>query len=35
MVEINHKKTFGNIINIYFKFSKKWDKVYDDLKDWA
>ncbi len=26
-------KTFGYIINNYFKFSKKLDKVYDDLKD--
>ncbi len=29
------KKTFGYIINNYFKFSKNLDKVYDDLKDWA
>jgi hypothetical protein len=27
------KKTFGYIINIYSTFSKKMDKVYDDLKD--
>ncbi len=27
------KKTFGYIINIYFKFSKNLDKVNDDLKD--
>jgi hypothetical protein len=29
------KETFGYIINNYFKFSKKMDKVYDDLKDRA
>jgi hypothetical protein len=29
------EKTFGYIINIYFKFSKKMEKTYDDLKDWA
>jgi hypothetical protein len=28
---IQHKKTFGYIINIYCKISKM-DKVYDDLK---
>jgi hypothetical protein len=27
------KETFGYIINIYFKFSKKLDKVYDHFKD--
>jgi hypothetical protein len=27
------RKTFGYIIDIYFKMSKKLDKVYDDLKD--
>jgi hypothetical protein len=27
------EKTFGYIINIYFKFKKKLDKFYDDLKD--
>jgi hypothetical protein len=27
------KKTIHYIINIYFKFSKKLDKVYNDLKD--
>jgi hypothetical protein len=27
------KKTFGYIINIYFKISKIVDKVYDDFKD--
>ncbi len=27
------KETFGYTINNYFKFSKKMDKVYDDLKD--
>jgi hypothetical protein len=27
------KKTFGDIINIYIKFSKKLDKVYVELKD--
>jgi hypothetical protein len=27
------KKTFGSIINIYFKISKTLDKVYDDFKD--
>jgi hypothetical protein len=26
---------FGYMINIYFKFSKRLDKVYDDFKDWA
>jgi hypothetical protein len=26
MVEIHHKKTFGYIINIYFKFSKIWKR---------
>ncbi len=28
------QKKFNYIINIYFWFSKKVDKVYDDLKDW-
>jgi hypothetical protein len=27
------KKTFSYIINIYFKFSKKLDKVFDDFED--
>jgi hypothetical protein len=27
------RKTFGCIINIYFKFSQKLDNVYDDFKD--
>ncbi len=27
------KKRLDYIINIYFKFSKKLDKVYNDLKD--
>jgi hypothetical protein len=27
------RKTFGYIIDIYFKISKKLDKVYDDFKD--
>jgi hypothetical protein len=27
------KETFGYNINIYFKISKKLDKVYDDFKD--
>jgi hypothetical protein len=27
------KKTFGYIINIYFKISKKLDKFYDNIKD--
>jgi len=27
------KETFSYIINIYFKISKKLDKVYNDLKD--
>jgi len=27
------KRTFGYIMNIYFKFSKTLDKIYDDLKD--
>jgi len=26
------QKTFGYIVNIYFKISKKMDKVYSDLK---
>jgi hypothetical protein len=26
-------KIFGYMINIYFKFSKRLDKVYDDFKD--
>ncbi len=34
-MEIPHKITFGYIINIYFKFSKKLDKIYDDFKDWT
>jgi len=29
------KKTFGYIVNIYFKISKTLVKVYDDFKDWA
>jgi len=33
MMEIHHKKEFSSIINIYFKDSKKLDKVYNDLKD--
>jgi len=33
MVEIHHKKTFGYIINIYFKIAKNLDKVYDDMKN--
>jgi hypothetical protein len=32
MVEIQHKKKFNYINNIYFKFSKKLDKVYNDFK---
>ncbi len=32
--KFTNKKTFGYIINIYRKFSKKLDKVYDDFKDW-
>jgi hypothetical protein len=31
MVEIHHQKTFGYIINIYFKFSKKLEKIYDTM----
>jgi hypothetical protein len=27
------RKTFGYTIDIYFKMSKKLDKVYDDFKD--
>jgi hypothetical protein len=34
-MEIHHKKTFGYIINIYFRISKTLDKVYDDFKNWA
>jgi hypothetical protein len=34
MMKIDHKKTFGYIINIYFHFKKTLDKVYDDFKDW-
>jgi hypothetical protein len=33
MVEIHHKKKLNDIINIYFKVSKKLNKVYNDLKD--
>jgi hypothetical protein len=29
MLEICHQKAFGYIINIYFKFSKRLEKVYD------
>ncbi len=29
------KKTFGYIINIYFKVWKKLDKIHCDIKDWA
>jgi hypothetical protein len=28
------KETLSYIINIYFKFSKKLDKVYNDFRDW-
>jgi len=35
MVEIHHKKTHSYIINIYFKFSRKKDKVYNDFKYWT
>jgi hypothetical protein len=33
MVEIHPKKPFDYIINIYLKFLKTLDKVYDDFKD--
>jgi hypothetical protein len=33
MVKIHQKKTFGYVMNIYFKISKTLDKVYDDFKD--
>ncbi len=33
MWKLTIKETFGYTINNYFKFSKKMDKVYDDLKD--
>ncbi len=29
--KIHHQKNFGYIIDIYFKSSKKIDKVYDDF----
>jgi hypothetical protein len=29
------QKIFGYIINIYFKFSKKLNMVYDPFKNWA
>jgi hypothetical protein len=30
--KLTTRKTFGYIVNIYLKFSKKMDKVYNDLK---
>ncbi len=33
MVEIHHKKKLNYITNIYFKFKKKLNRVYNDLKD--
>ncbi len=30
--KLTTEKTFGYIVNIYFKISKKLDKVYNDLK---
>jgi len=32
VAEIHHKKTLSYIINIYFKFFKKLDKSYNNLK---
>jgi hypothetical protein len=32
MMEIHHKKAFGEIIHICFKFSKNLNKVCDDLE---
>ncbi len=31
--KIHHQKNLWYIINIYFKYLKKLDKVYDDHKD--
>jgi hypothetical protein len=33
MVKFHHNSFLNYIINIYFKISKKLDKVYNDLKD--
>jgi hypothetical protein len=33
MVEVHHTKKLSYIINIYFKVSKKLNKVLNDLKD--
>jgi hypothetical protein len=33
MVKIHHEKKLNYIINVYFKFSNKLDKIYNDLKD--